>query len=117
MKYILPLFVFCICVSSRVAYSDDVSAADLAECERLQVLINETTDADVAALRAEFDDKGCPALIDGNAATDTLDDVKCLDGTEPNANGCCNDEVYTDMGDAGFNCCPANGGDCFPPLF
>ena len=25
-------------------------------------------------------------------------------------------EIYTDMGDQGFNCCPDDGGDCFPPI-
>ena len=40
----------------------------------------------------------------------------CPDGTAPDVNGCCPGEVYTDMGDQGFNCCPADGGDCFPPL-
>ncbi|MDR0803986.1 MAG: hypothetical protein LBO08_02765 [Rickettsiales bacterium] len=38
------------------------------------------------------------------------------DGTVPDMNGCCTGETYTDMGDAGFNCCPAGGGDCFPPI-
>ena len=42
--------------------------------------------------------------------------LTCEDGTPPDANGCCTGEIYTDMGDAGFNCCPSTGGDCFPPL-
>ena len=42
--------------------------------------------------------------------------LKCLDGTNPDANGCCAGEIYTDMGDQGFNCCPETGGDCFPPI-
>lgn len=42
--------------------------------------------------------------------------LKCLDGTLPDANGCCTGEVYTDMGEQGFNCCPTTGGDCFPPM-
>jgi type IV secretory pathway VirB10-like protein len=42
--------------------------------------------------------------------------LTCEDGTNPNANGCCAGEVYTDMGDQGFNCCPSTGGDCFPPI-
>lgn len=41
----------------------------------------------------------------------------CPDGTSPDVNGCCTGEVYTDMGSAGFNCCPSTGGDCFAPLF
>lgn len=47
------------------------------------------------------------------AAADVL---LCLDGTAPDANGCCTGEIYTDMGEQGFNCCPEAGGDCFPPM-
>lgn len=42
--------------------------------------------------------------------------ITCEDGTPPDANGCCTGETYTDMGEQGFNCCPASGGDCFPPI-
>ncbi len=42
--------------------------------------------------------------------------ITCEDGTAPDTNGCCTGEIYTDMGEAGFNCCPETGGDCFPPI-
>lgn len=42
--------------------------------------------------------------------------LQCLDGTRPDKHGCCAGEVYTDMADLGFNCCPTTGGDCFPPI-
>lgn len=42
--------------------------------------------------------------------------LTCEDGTPPDGNGCCTGETYTDMGEQGFNCCPAGGGDCFPPI-
>lgn len=44
--------------------------------------------------------------------------ITCPDGTVPDDNGCCPGEVYTDMGQMGFNCCPQDeeGGDCFPPI-
>ena len=42
--------------------------------------------------------------------------LTCEDGSMPDANGCCAGEIYTDMGDMGFNCCPEGGGDCFPPI-
>ena len=43
---------------------------------------------------------------------------KCFDGSRPDKHGCCPGEVYTDMGDLGFNCCPGDSedSDCFPPL-
>jgi hypothetical protein len=34
----------------------------------------------------------------------------------PDKNGCCPGETYTDMDDLGWNCCPDSGGDCFPPI-
>lgn len=50
-------------------------------------------------------------------AADAAPVVLCPDdGTVPDANGCCTGEVYTDMGEQGFNCCPSSGGDCFPPI-
>ena len=51
---------------------------------------------------------------DTKAAAEAI--IKCEDGTNPDANGCCTGEIYTDMGDQGFNCCPQTGGDCFPPI-
>ena len=36
---------------------------------------------------------------------------------DPDENGCCPGEIFTDMGDAGWNCCPASGdGMCFQPM-
>ena len=43
-------------------------------------------------------------------------DMLCPNGETPDKNGCCIGEVYTDMGDLGFNCCPDDGSDCFPPI-
>jgi hypothetical protein len=41
----------------------------------------------------------------------------CGDGTKPNRYGCCTDEVFKDLGDDGFACCPKNGDYlCFPPI-
>ena len=42
--------------------------------------------------------------------------LTCEDGSLPDGNGCCAGEIYTDMGEQGFNCCPQSGGDCFPPI-
>jgi hypothetical protein len=45
-----------------------------------------------------------------------LDAGLCADGTKPNRFGCCGEEVFKDLGDTVFACCPKDGGDCFPPL-
>jgi type IV secretory pathway VirB10-like protein len=42
--------------------------------------------------------------------------LTCEDGTPPDGQGCCTGEVLTNMDEMGWNCCPAAGGDCFPPL-
>ena len=43
-------------------------------------------------------------------------EMACTDGASPDLNGCCPGEEYTNMGEFGYNCCPVDGGDCFPPL-
>ncbi len=52
-----------------------------------------------------------------------VETLTCDDGSNPDANGCCTGETYTDMGadyidESGnhFACCPDSGGDCFPPI-
>ncbi len=45
-----------------------------------------------------------------------LDAGLCADGAKPNKFGCCGDELFKDLGNATFACCPKDGGDCFPPI-
>lgn len=46
-----------------------------------------------------------------------LDAGLCADGSQPNKFGCCGDEVFKDLGNTVFACCPRDfEGDCFPPL-
>ena len=40
----------------------------------------------------------------------------CGDGSKPNKYGCCPDEIFKDLGNTRFACCPKTGGDCFPPI-
>lgn len=70
-----------------------------------------TYNEETGAIENPFN-KPAPA-VEEVAAAETL---LCLDGTAPDANGCCTGEIYTDMGEQGFNCCPEAGGDCFPPM-
>ena len=51
------------------------------------------------------------AIYDANLAAGL-----CGDGTKPNRLGCCTDEVFKDLGNSLFACCPRTGGDCFPPI-
>ena len=45
-----------------------------------------------------------------------LDAGLCADGSKPNKFGCCGDEIFKDLGDTVFACCPKSGGDCFSPM-
>lgn len=46
-----------------------------------------------------------------------LDAGLCVDGTEPNKFGCCEGELFKDLGNTVFACCPKEGdGECFPPI-
>lgn len=46
-----------------------------------------------------------------------LDAGLCVDGTKPNKFGCCEGELFKDLGNAVFACCPKEGdGECFPPI-
>lgn len=47
---------------------------------------------------------------------ENLDSGLCADGSSPNKYGCCADELFKDMGNMVFACCPKDGGDCFPPI-
>lgn len=64
-----------------------------------------------------YDDEGYIENPWDTPVSETAGEVlTCEDGTPPDINGCCTGETYTDMGDAGFNCCPEGDGDCFPPI-
>ena len=40
----------------------------------------------------------------------------CADGAKPNKYGCCDGEVFKDLGNLVFACCPKDGGDCYEPI-
>jgi len=67
---------------------------------------------DDGTIQNPFDKKS--SVADEIAPGDEV--VTCDDGGAPDMNGCCAGETFTDMGDAGWNCCPNSGGDCFPPI-
>lgn len=48
-----------------------------------------------------------------------LDAGLCADGSQPNRFGCCGDEIFKDLGNTVFACCPKDDdgtSDCFPPI-
>lgn len=56
-----------------------------------------------------------PELTD-EQRIENIESGLCADGTKPNKYGCCGDEIFKDMGNTIFACCPKSGGDCFPPI-
>ncbi len=56
-----------------------------------------------------------PELTD-EQRIENIESGLCADGTKPNKFGCCGDEIFKDMGNTVFACCPKSGGDCFPPI-
>lgn len=79
-----------------------------------------TTAAEVAVEDEEFvaeetEEIDEEALLEQELAN--LDAGLCVDGTKPNKFGCCTGEVFKDLGNSVFACCPKSGdGECFPPI-
>lgn len=59
--------------------------------------------------------EAAPELTD-QERIENIESGLCADGSQPNKFGCCGDEVFKDMGNTVFACCPKSGGDCFPPI-
>ncbi len=90
----------------KTEVTDNQSVADTTESEiKIEEKSTETTVAE------EIDEE---ALLEQELAY--LDAGLCADGTKPNKFGCCGDEIFKDLGNTVFACCPKTGGDCFPPI-
>ena len=63
----------------------------------------------------ESESEPAPELTD-EQRIENIESGLCADGTKPNKYGCCGDEIFKDMGNTIFACCPKSGGDCFPPI-
>lgn len=72
---------------------------------------SDDVDSDESAQETEEDLK---AQLEQELAN--LNSGLCADGAKPNKYGCCGDEIFKDMGNMVFACCPKSGGDCFPPI-
>lgn len=70
-----------------------------------------TYNEETGAIENPFNQPSAPAEEAAPSAQ-----IMCDGNVPPDVNGCCPGEIYTDMGDQGFNCCPEAGGDCFPPI-
>ncbi|MBR6598294.1 MAG: hypothetical protein IKK76_02745 [Alphaproteobacteria bacterium] len=74
------------------------------------------TDTANAADTPEPVDTRTPEEIQLGKELENLAAGLCADGTKPNKYGCCTDEIFKDLGDLVFACCPKDGGDCYEPI-
>ena len=103
-------------VAATVVVPEDVAEETVAEVEAdatetaAEVAVKD--EEFVAEETVEIDEE---ALLAQELAN--LDAGLCIDGTKPNKFGCCADEVFKDLGNSVFACCPKTGdGECFPPI-
>ena len=96
-------------VVEEVVYEEDYTEEDVVEEETELVAeeVIETVTEETKTVEPEL----TAEQIDANFAAGL-----CADGTKPNKFGCCGDEIFKDMGNSVFACCPKSGGDCFPPI-
>lgn len=104
------------------------------ETEVVEEVVEETTEVEQATVK-EPDNKpqkqpkkqnkketssgGMPATEEEVKMFEELMNLEmglCADGTKPNKFGCCTDEIFKDLGNNVYACCPKTGGDCYPPM-
>ena len=115
-KILFSILLICFCIPAfSGALSSDINEAEESGCKDLKSKIEDLNDQ-LIALENEYEEK---CVIDGTSDYDVENEetgeLKCADGNEPDNNGCCAGEVYTNMGKDGYNCCPEEG-ECYPPL-
>ena len=94
----------------RVSGRNEVVIDDVVVEEELEP-IAEVTEAVIEETVESVEPELTAEQIDANFAAGL-----CADGAKPNKFGCCADEIFKDLGNAVFACCPKSGGDCFPPI-
>ncbi len=89
---------------------EEVKAEEVASAEEVAPEDTMTEEEKIAAENAKIQ-----AEVEKELAN--LDAGLCADGSKPNKFGCCGDEIFRDLGNAVFACCPKDGGnECFPPF-
>lgn len=94
-----------------VEISENVSSKKTQESEQTK-----TTSVDTPEQKSEEISVTVVPVITPEQMKQNLESGLCADGTKPNRFGCCGDEIFKDMGNTVFACCPKSGGDCYPPI-
>ena len=96
------------------AYTEDQKAQYQQKIEDLGGVGSQQFNEEILGIK--YNDDGTIQNPYASAPSVQEDVITCEDGSPPDEYGCCAGEIYTDMGEDGFNCCPESGGDCFPPI-
>lgn len=101
--------------NSPVVTEEAVEEVTIVEDEEVLYEQQETEDIEEEETR---DDTPAVATISPEEELANLDAGLCADGSKPNKYGCCKGEIFKDLGDAVFACCPKGGedADCYPPI-
>ncbi len=99
-------------------------AASEASTTTEEVLVDESVEKEQPKQEAEKEEVVKEVVVEEQTVSEltpeqvqaNLDAGLCADGAKPNRFGCCGDEIFKDMGNAVFACCPKSGGDCLPPI-
>ena len=103
--------------SEKVESSDENADAEVTtETTAVATVTNVVTETANAADTPEPVDTRTPEEIQLEKELENLAAGLCADGTKPNKYGCCADEIFKDLGDLVFACCPKDGGDCYEPI-
>ena len=96
--------------------TDDVAQPDEEDVASTPEVIEETLDVQDAD--TEIVTEPAETVLTTEQDLANLDAGLCPDGSQPNKYGCCGDEIFKDLGDTVFACCPRDGADveCFQPI-
>ena len=94
-----------------------VESAPVDNVDEEAVVAEQSVQEETVSELAEVAGGEVDPMIALEAELANLDAGLCADGSAPNKFGCCGDEIFKDLGNTVFACCPKDGGgDCFPPL-
>ena len=107
-----------------------INNAPIEETEVVEEVAEETTEVEKVTVKEpdakpkeqnkkENSSGGMPATAEEVKMFEELMNLEmglCSDGTKPNKFGCCTDEIFKDLGNNVYACCPKTGGDCYPPM-
>ena len=94
-----------------------VESAPVDKVDEEEVVAEQPVQEETVSELAEVAGGEVDPMIALEAELANLDAGLCADGSAPNKFGCCGDEIFKDLGNTVFACCPKDGGgDCFPPL-